>query len=355
MFDTAPYYLILLVAAFPALSLRKKNKLALGWLFFGFLLILFIGLRNRVGMDWGNYLYIADRLRDSEFYELFQHEEVIFNFLVWSSVHMGLEIYGANVATTAIFLFGLFKYCQKQINPWMAVFTSLPFLVIVVAMSANRQAAAVGVTLLILAGWNESNLVKKLLLISIATLFHTSAIIFALFLIVDRDISIVKKAIFCIAIFLFLTVIIGSGESASRYETSYVTGADIYVSAGAFQQIMLNALPALIFLIMSFRSRYFRKNIPHWNVIFAMCILSIILIPISFFYSVAAARISFYLFPISISVLSTLPELFSRVSSRETGRFFVVIYGFLILLLWLNFANNASRHIPYNNLLFQYF
>lgn len=353
MLDTAPYYLVLLVAAIPALTDRIK-KPSTGWACFFVLLLLFIGLRFEVGGDWWGYNVLADIAMGQQFNELFEHAEIGFNFLLWASVQLGLKIYGVNMVTTALFLYGLFKYCRKQLNPWLAIFTALPFLVIVIAMSANRQAVAIGVTLLVMAGWSTSSLSKKLILIFFASMFHTSAAIFVLFVILDSRISLLKKSILSIGLFTVVIKFLSSSESVVRYQSSYVTDANINVSYGALQQIMLNALPAIVILLMSLRRSQLKSKIPHWNIIFVMSILSVVLIPMSFSFSLAAARISFYLFPVSIVFFATLPEIFPA-SSKEIVKFFVVLYGFIVMGLWLNFANTAWLHIPYNNALFLMF
>lgn len=353
MFDTAPYYLVMLMAAIPALTYQHK-KPSIGWACYFIVLLWFVGLRYEVGGDWGNYLILADEAMEQQFVELFEHAEVGFNFLLWASVHLGLDIYGVNIVTTALFLYGLFKYCQKQLNPWLAVFTALPFLVIVIAMSANRQAAAIGVTLLVMAGWSESSLIKKLSLIFIAAMFHTSATIFALFVILDSRISWFKKIVLSMGLFVVVVNFLTSSKTVARYQSSYIAETAVNVSYGALQQIMLNALPAMVLLFMSLSRPQLKSKIPHWNVIFVMSILSIVLIPMSSTYSVAAARISFYLFPVSIAFLATLPGTFSGYAQKKV-KLFVIFYGFLTMALWLNFANTAFAHIPYNNALFRVF
>lgn len=353
MFDTAPYYLVMLMAAIPALTHQHK-KPSIGWACYFIVLLWFVGLRYEVGADWVNYLMLGDQAMEQQFAELFEHAEVGFNFLLWASMHLGLDIYGVNVVTTALFLYGLFKYCQKQLNPWLAIFTALPFLVIVIAMSANRQAAAIGVTLLVMAGWSESGLIKKLTLIFIAAMFHTSAAIFVLFVILDSKVSLFKKLILSTGLFMVIVNFLTSSKTVGRYQSSYISDTAVNVSYGALQQIMLNALPAIVLLLMSLSRPQIKSKMPHWNIIFAMSILAIVLVPISLTYSLAAARISFYLFPVSIAFLATLPDTFLG-SSKKTAKSWVICYGFLVMVLWLNFANTAFAHIPYNNALFRIF
>ena len=350
MFETAAYYIVLLMAAIPAVTDRIK-KPALGWLLYAFLLLIFIGLRHEVGGDWLGYNLIVDNLTEQNFDELLEYGELGFYSILWSSVYLGLEVYGANVVTTAIFLYGLFKYCKIQVNPWLALFTALPSLVIVIGMGANRQAAAVGVTLLVLAGWNESGAIKKMALLVLAALFHTSAVVFGLFVIFDSHLSRVKKALLATGLFVVVAKFLADSRTVNRYQNFYVDADSIIEAPGAIQQILLVAIPAIIFLILSARNRTFRMQIPHWEVLRAMSLLAIALLPMALVYSLAASRISFYLFPVSLAVLSALPETFP-VSYRAAVKILVVLYGFLTLGLWLNFANTSFAWMPYNNFLF---
>ena len=175
MFDTAPYYLILMLAIFPAMR-RPELKIGMDWYVYLLLLVVFVGLRHEVGSDWGAYLIIADTMEKTEFIDLYQSKEFFYFYSVWLSVKTGLGIYGANIFTSWIMIYGLSKFCEKQKNRWLAMVTALPFLVIVIAMSANRQAAAIGVTLCLLALWPKIGISRKILLISVAASFHSSAI-----------------------------------------------------------------------------------------------------------------------------------------------------------------------------------
>ncbi|MDD2719908.1 MAG: EpsG family protein [Gallionella sp.] len=351
MFDTAAYYMVLLMAAIPALTDRNKRP-SLGWVAYGFVLLLFIGLRYEVGADWEGYNFIMDSLHGQSFDELLEHGELAYNSILWSSAQMGLDIYGANLATTGVFLYGLFRYCKIQPNPWVALFSALPFLVIVVAMSANRQAAAIGVTLLVLALWDNTSAFKKMLLIFIAAAFHVSAMIFGVFVVLNSKLAVWKKVVLSSAFFWAATMLISGNKITDRYESSYIEGKSENVASGAMQQILLIAIPAVIFLVMSARNRNFRLKVPHWDILFVMSILSLALIPMSFGYSVAASRISFYMFPVSIAVLAALPEV---LVAKNAAKLLVLTYGFLTLGLWLNFANTAYKWLPYNNFLFQIF
>ncbi len=348
MLDSLPYYFVLLFAAIPALTDESK-KISIGWWIYCIFIIFFVGLRYQVGSDWYGYLETLDATRYKTFDELFEGAEIAFYFIVWVSAQLNLDVYGANMATTTIFCYGLFKYCEKQSNPWIAIFSAMPFLTIVIAMSANRQAAAIGVTLLALSNWSESKIYSKVLIILVATMFHTSAIVFLIFIAIESNIGFIFKIIFGAALLAAVSIYSDSDASISRYKSSYIEDADTNFSAGALQQIVINSWLGLVYILMPSSAK---RNIMNGKIILFMSFFSLALIPFAFIYATAAARLSFYLFPVSISVLSTFPELSKNPSFIKTIKLLVVIYGFLILALWLNFANHAHYHLPYGNLLF---
>lgn len=353
MFESFPYFLILLMAAVPALTVRGKRP-SFGWVIYGLLLLIFIGLRHETGSDWSGYMGMGDRLSAMNFDELLQQNELAFSLVFWGSLRLGLELYGVNMLITAIFLYGLFKYCKTQLNPWLAIYTALPYLVIVVAMSATRQTAAIGFTLLALAGWNQSSLNRKLFLIAMGSLFHTSAAIFGIFVILGSKLSLLKKAVLGSGLLVVVVAFLGASDRVlTRYQTYYFDDATMIDAPGAMQQVMLLVIPAIIFLIVNFKNRNFKALIPHGQIIYVMSIMSIALIPMAMTYSLAASRISFFLFPVSIAVMATIPEIFPA-SSRSAVKFLIVLYGFVTLGLWLNYANTAFGWFPYNNVLFSH-
>jgi hypothetical protein len=347
MADTFPYYLILLTAAVPAL-VRQSQKPGLGWILFYILLVAFVGLRYQVGPDWEGYLMLADNAAAGSLTAAISQGDPLYFLILWTSMWAGFEIYGANIITSAIFLYGLFRYCRIMPNSWLALYSAIPFLVIVVGMSANRQAAAIGVTLLLLGTWKESSLGKRLILLLLAATLHASAGMFLVFFIVDSRLSIPKKILATVAIVGAFSYVLAVGDPLVRYSESYIGAADENFAAGAVQQILLNALPAALLLI---RWRKFRDRTPQPSFVLAMSLAALVLLPAAFLYSVAASRISFYLFPVSIAVLSTIPEISKQPRTRTFLRYVVIVYGIVTLTTWMELANHAYKYKPYDNVL----
>lgn len=346
MMQTAPYFFALLLACIPALLGGRPYRLA--WVYYYCFLLLFVGLRHQVGSDWHGYLLIADQMKGLPFKALLDYPEFLYYLAVWISVDMGWGIYAANLLTTAIFLFGVFSFCAKQKNPWLCLVVSIPFLVIVVGMSANRQAAAIGLTLLLMAEWRTSKIPFRVLIIVLATLFHTSAVFLAILFVVDSRISVSRKILVSIAIGFIVLYFLGDSDSVERYSSSYVQGRGEFQAAGALQQILLNALPGGLFLLLYGR---YRTVVSEYHFVRALALFSILLVPLAFVFSVAASRLSFYLFPVSLVALSCFPSLFSGRSVKLLIRYMVVLHSFVVLYVWLNYANHAYNHKPYSNLL----
>jgi hypothetical protein len=346
--DSLPYYLMLFSIAVPAMVTHVKKPLV-GWVLFYLVLLLFVGFRYQVGADWGGYLYLAERVEDSSVEEIIGFGDPLFYFLLWASMKLGFDVYGANLVTSAIFLAGVFAYSRRMTNPWLALYSAIPFLVIVVGMSANRQAAAIGVTLYLLARWDKVGVWRRVMLVAVAAGFHASAIIFFALFLVDSKMSPVRKIAAMTFVLAAAAYFAASSPSVDRYTSTYITDPDAVVSAGALQQILLNALPGLLLLI---KRKEFSRYIPQPNFVLAMAVLVLVLVPVSLIYSLAAARISFYLFPVSIAVLSTAPAVSRDSGTRNLVRYLVVLYGAALLGAWLMFANHSSYHLPYGNLLF---
>lgn len=230
----------------------------------------------------------------------------------------------------------------------MALMAATPILFVVVGMSANRQAIAIGILMWVFAAWEQASLTKRILFIVLAAQFHASALFCLIFVV--RDINL--KAHYRVLAYAAMAALIVYGLSASDrldyYNRSYGQGqSEITQSGGATLHVLLNAAPGLLILLggrvrdVLFPNMLLRTSA--W--------LAIALIPMTFVASAASGRISLYLFPVSMYVFSALPSLFS-LRLRVLVRFAVVLILLAELFGWLAFGNSATAHLPYSNYLF---
>ena len=320
------------------------------------LFVLFIGLRHHVGMDWNNYLVMISRVNDGNFWEAIKVSEPGYAVLLWIAGKNGWGIYGAYLIGTLIFTAGLFRYANSTPSPWIALLVATPYLVIVIAMSAARQAVAVGVLLWLAAEWYRASVFKRCLLILLASTFHNSAIFFVGFVFVDLRVSSWMRVVASAIISSVALAVLSRSGQLDIYANHYGTSQSVLThSSGAFFHVLMIAGPAaLCILLDKWSGGYLIPDSLHRN----MALLAIALLPLSLVYSTAASRLSIFLFPVSMWFFATLPLLLQENSAGEpvsTGKF-VKIASILLMIIvevfWLSTGNSAFAYLNYQNVLF---
>lgn len=343
-----PYLVFFCVAGIPALfhpGRRNAVSWAMAWLAY----VLFIGLRHEVGGDWNGYLIITERISHGHFLDAISDQEFFFSLITWISAKLGFGVYGANLFGAMVFCTGLFSFCNRLQNRWLALAAATPFLVIVAVMSANRQGMAIGVLLFVMARWREWGLARRSIGIAIAGGFHNSALLMLVLVALDLRISRTMKLLLTIMIAALATWLASRSESAwYRYTTVYVNESYGAYSPGAIFHLLLNLVPAALMLASG---KLRRHLVVDWGLLRPLCWMAIGLLFLSPFYTVAVGRMSLYLFPISISFVATLPNLVARPEARSIARTLLVCCLGAVLALWLGYANTAFTYLPYGNAL----
>jgi hypothetical protein len=300
-------------------------------------------------MDWNNYLAMISWVGKGSAIDALDYAEPAFALLLWSSAQLGFGVYGSNLVGTLIFCSGLFRYAKTTPQPWVALTVAMPMLVTVVAMSGNRQAAAIGILLWVVARWDKSEIVERITTVLLAALFHASALVFLVFVMADLKVRPVLRY-FLTGLFLASAILIlqWSGR-AEYYDNLYGSGqTDLTRSPGALLHVLFNAGPAFLALAFSKRTQSFLLP----NQLYRhMALLCISLLPLSLVVSTASSRISLYLFPVSMYVFSSIPVIMSSPQQRLFLRYLIAAAMVGLLYVWLGFANNSHAHIPYGNLL----
>jgi hypothetical protein len=182
-----------------------------------------------------------------------------------------------------------------------------------------------------------------------AALFHFSALFFLVFAAADLKIRTSLKVVLIGALFAGSFYLLSTTGRADHYDDLYVTGqTQLTQSDGAIFHVIYNGGPAALFFILSGKQRamLFPSQIHR-----LMALLAVALIPAVFLTSVAAGRITLYLFPMSMYVISALPLLVSSRQEKYLVRFGIALFMLLMLFVWLAFANSSFAHIPYGNFL----
>jgi len=303
-----------------------------------------IGFRHEVGGDWGQYIRLIEESEGQSLLELFTQMDLAYGFLNWVAIKTGFGIYIINILSATLFSLGLVTFCQMQPRPWLTLVVAIPYLVTVVAMGYTRQGVAIGLAMLGLANLQRGNILKFVIWVTLAALFHKSAVILVTLAVLRRSIRPVFTILWIVVtgIILFLLIL---QEHLDFLINGYFEAQ--YQSSGASIRIAMNAIPAAIFLI--FRKR-FQLNAAvrtfwSWMAWSALLFVPLLLISPS---STAVDRLALYWIPIQLFVWARLPDAMGGVGWRpQIWVATVIAYSATVLFVWLVFADNAGYWLPY--------
>lgn len=312
----------------------------------GLLLILAIGLRYRVGGDWGAYEFLFRHLRLLELGRAIGTIDPAYALINWLVGQAGGGIWAVNLICAAVFTYGLLEFCRDQPDPMLAVLVGIPYLVIVVAMGYTRQAAALGLVMVALSQFFRGSIARMAIALVLAASFHKSAVIvmplIALAASRRRVLTILLLGVIAVITYYLLV-----SASLDRLVANYVTAK--YNSSGATIRIAMNLAPAAIFLLSSGRFTSDREERRLWTIFSAGSFVSLILL-LTTPSSTAVDRVSLYLIPLQLFVLSRLPKTFPGGRSPSLPlKFGVIAYSMIVQFIWLNYADNAAAWVPYRN------
>ncbi len=328
---------------------RPHRPSMLIWVAMFVITVLFVGLRHNVGMDWNNYLrmiYAVENARS--FGQSLSVSEPLYSLLLMLGSWSGAGIYMTNLVAAALGMFGVFAYAKRTPEPWMALMAAAPVFIVVVCMSANRQALAAGLLMLLIANWYRFGVVGRTIGIVLCAGVHASAIIFLIFVAVDLKLPKFVKyggiGIFALGALYLLQ----QTGFANYYDQAYGSGQGEEVqSSGALIHVAINGAPALFYFLLP----QYRKILFPTELLRNMAFAAMLTIPLVPFFSAAAGRISLYWFPVSMYVWAALPQVVDP-RFRRPLRLAVSVFMLVVLYAWLEYANSSGAHIPYLNALF---
>jgi len=306
---------------------------------------LMIGLRWEIGPDWVNYLDQFNYTRLYSFTQAATHGDPGYFVLNWLMHRFDAPFWVLNLICGVIFVGGLTAFCRRQPNPWLAFLVAFPYLVLVVAMSGNRQSAALGLMFFALNAFEQRRLNHFVVLTVLAALFHSSVFLMIPLCLLSYTRSGLQRVI-------LLTIAVGLAfyffqESFSIYARRY--SMEKIQSTGVAYRLAMNGFAAILFLIFQKRFALDDHQIRLWRNISGatlVLILLVLVVPSS----TAVDRFLLYLFPLQFVVLSRLPKMLSAGRGGEGQLTFLVVgYAALVQATFLFFGTFASSYIPYQS------
>lgn len=301
-----------------------------------------IGLRFRVGADWVTYRHMflhSDLISAGQMLSTFG--DPAYALLTWSVAHLGGRIWEVNLVCGLIFAWGLQRFARAQTNPWLAMVVAVPYLVIVVAMGYSRQAVAIGILMAGLASViRGGSTLRFAAYVGAAALFHKTAVMLLPLVAFAQERGRIVNLLIGLAVsVLFYDLFLS--ESMSTLYQSYV-GAE-YSSQGALQRVLLNVIPAILYLINRRNFHFSPVESKLWFYFSGAALLFVGLLA-AIPSSTAVDRMALYIIPLQVAIWSRVPQAYGL---RTVGRFLVVGIAFVILFTWLVFAVHAKYWLPY--------
>ena len=301
-----------------------------------------IGLRYKVGADWQTYWFLYAYAGIAHLGRVMAIGDPGYQLLSWCIQRTGAEIWAVNLVCGFIFTWGLYRFARVQPDPWLAFVVAVPYLIVVVAMGYTRQAVAIGVLMAGLASLKRgASVLKFTLYVAAAALFHKTAVIVLPLVIFagrrNRFLNAVAGIASCVLLYdLFLA------NSVEGFVRNYIKAE--YSSQGAAIRVVMNLVPAILFLLFRKRLRFDEgeANVWHYFSLASLLMPVLLLILPS---STAVDRLSLYLIPLQIAVLPRVQYLFN---TRQAGRAVIIFYSMAVMFTWLNFAAHARYWVPYH-------
>jgi len=349
-----PYWLLFLVPSMAALSsaprYRGVRRVSLdpAWIGVIVLLVVFVGFRFEVGGDWFNYVGHVEYAEEMSLSVALREAEPLYWAVAVLSAQSGIGVFGVTITASFLFSVGLAYLCRTLPRPYLALAVAVPYLVIVVSMGYVRQSMALGLVLLGIIALCRGSMARFVFWVVLGTLFPKSAILMlplgALTLTRNRYLNIM---LVLIAGALGYAVLLD--DEVDRLVQHYIEAE--YQSAGALIRLIMNALPAALFLMFRKRFRLGAVEYRFWRL---LSLLSLVLLAGYFLTSASTAldRIALYCIPLQLFVFAHLPDVLGRHGSRNMPVVAAILaYYATVQFVWLSYSQNAYMWLPYDNLI----
>ena len=326
---------------------NKSIYFSISLTFFIFL-VLFVGWRHEIGVDWEAYQN-QTQLFSSGLFALLLLEDPGYQLFNFIGKAFGGGVYTTNILSSLVFFSGLFYFSARHTKLFRALAVSYPYLIVFVAMGYTRQSAAIGLLLFCLTFCFQKRFLASVLFALIASSFHKSAILGLLFPLFTFGFSwlflMVSGSFLCFLFLVFLLSPLGNIYFERYFESGLSSG-------GSYFRIGVQLCAAIIFLT---NTNFFRRK---GEAVYDFCLYSSyisIMLFISVFLLSGATfldRIALYFFPLQIIIFSDIPNIYKlRVNGINLVPIFFLFYGAFFLGLYLSFGNYVEFWLPYQTIL----
>ena len=342
-------------------------------------LVIIVGFRFEMGLDWGNY--IKEFYDRNTIYENHDYWSTFFNNLFSGQIYQNrnieplylLSLNLSNLFFGNIILFNALNallgigclcfFCFKQKNKWFGIAISVSF-IIFYGMDIIRQFTALGFIFLMIFNLSKKNYNYSLIFWFISICFHISSIIFLSLYLYQRISEFEYK--FRVYSFIFLGLVISflfflkienifNYEDISDFANNSVGMGDNYspyLNKGLIFRLIVYTLPLLIFLF--FREKFTSSKyikILNWYSFFIIFIIFLVIIGL---HSTIVDRFVVFLVPYQIIVYNHFIGLFNFKKFNDISKLCISFCYLVFALNWLFLSvDNFRVYIPYKSVIWE--
>lgn len=352
-------FLILLIFSFLELRSNLTQEQHRAMAFFVFCLLVFqVGLRWQTGTDWDSYLLHFEEINTvADVFNSITGFEQGYSFFVLAVKSIWNSYTGFLMAHALVYYILVFS-AFKKLTPYFFISITLFYATNMGVLGANRQLVALGVCLFALRYVLDRSYIKFFLCIGFAFFFHSTAIMFAIYYFLHRDIQrfwifailivsfIIGKTGLPFFLFSFLGDNIGGMGSAKvlYYTERYQEDSELYRLG------VMGLVKRLVFIgLFIYNYEYLTTKLSYYKLIFNGYFVGLI---IYFLFSssilVLVNRGGLYFATMEVLLLAS-QFLLLKDKNHKVGML-IIIFLASIFLFYQSLANYADLFIPYKGI-----
>jgi len=350
-----PYWIMLLFPALVAIASRpvmamnadgtRRLKVSFAWIGVYVLLVLGVGFRFEVGGDWFNYFRYLAQGSLLDFADLGEVDDPGYMALNILSADLGFGMTGVHVLGAMLFGFGLVVFLRSLPRPWLGLACAVPYLVIVVGMGYTRQGIALGLVMVGLVALRRQKYLSFAIWVFLGALFHKSAVLIIPVAALTAD-RLRLRGIGLLGLIGYIAYDGLLAEHTDRLVDVYIE-QQLTDSQGAFIRLAMNAVPAMLFMVLGKRFLMAPSEYRLWRAISLISIAMFVALLMTGF-TTALDRMALYFIPLQLVVFAHLPDALGRKNGKNTAIVSGIIgYYAAVLFVWLNFATHSQYWLPY--------
>jgi len=334
---------------------EKEKSLLYSALFIA--LVVQVGLRWETGTDWNYYI--------ENFSNTTSIENILINILIGFEIGYGFTVYFVRLFTDnyvyfllfhAIVYYYLIFRASKRLSPFPILSLLLFYALTMGYLGSNRQLIALAICLYALRFVVERKPIIFFSLVFFAFLFHTSALLFAVYYFLNKDFQ--KKYVLGA---LFLAIAIGQTQIPNLLFSgigNLLPGAsagktDFYSNKDNFQDLSLTISGLirrlLYFFLFFINYDTLSKKFEHYKLIFNGFLFGLIFY---FLFSnsilIVVNRASLYFNVMECFLLASQLLLFNFARDRSYILFIIVLYAFF--LFFQSIGSYPDLFLPYKGI-----